>query len=83
MYFLHVASWVNIMFVKDIMVLYIGIIDLFSLLYNISLHKKLICLYILQKDMRRVFWGYSENFKYIHVHVFVEKEWLLFWWTHS
>ena len=40
MYFLHVASWVNIMFVKDIMLLYIGIIDLFSLLYNISLYKK-------------------------------------------
>ena len=40
MYFLHLVSWVNIMFVKGVMLLHIGIIDLFSLLYKIHYIKK-------------------------------------------
>lgn len=75
MYFLHLVSWVNIMFVKGVMLLHIGIIDLFSLLYKIHYIKKNNFFIRSTNGHEACVLGlFLKIFLYIHVRLFLEEE---------
>lgn len=72
------------MFVKGVMLLYIGIIDLFSLLYKNSFYKKIQFVYPFYKW---TCWGMCfgdilKIFLYIHVHLFQRKKFHCFFDGH-